>query len=115
MPLVSDDLLRKGQTRRETTQPNNSFLLLTEFAAQRLVNKNPKKYQALKEQLVAFLKERMALEYELYEFLKQRLHLQHRSLEAVLARPTTPLPTKPTEPPRWGVWDRVNNDLARAS
>lgn len=87
----------------------------SDFTSQRLTNKNPKKYQALREEVVAFLKERMALEYELYEFLKQRLHLQYRSLEPLLALSTTSLPTKSTEPPQWGLLEKVGNDLARAA
>ncbi|XP_063847963.1 heparan sulfate 2-O-sulfotransferase 1-like [Scylla paramamosain] len=84
-----------------------------EFASQRYLNKNPKKYKAIQDEVKKFLKERLALEFELYEFLQQRLHLQHQSLAEVLGRPTTLLPTKPSQVPMWGIWDRVQNDLAR--
>ncbi|XP_069157584.1 heparan sulfate 2-O-sulfotransferase pipe [Procambarus clarkii] len=82
-----------------------------EFEDQRLVNKNPKKYPKVSEQVLTVLRQRLGLEYELYDFLRQRLHLQHQQVAEKLAAPTTELPTRPTEVPRLAVWDRMDIEL----
>ncbi|XP_068210961.1 heparan sulfate 2-O-sulfotransferase pipe-like isoform X2 [Palaemon carinicauda] len=85
----------------------------SEFEKERMVNKNPKKYKEVSEEVRKALKNRMALEYELYEFLKQRLHMQYLAVADILMKPTTEIPSRSTENVELSNWDRLDIELGR--
>ena len=92
---------------------SDSCSSFAEFQNERVVNKNPKKYKEVSEEVINALKNRMSLEYELYEFLKQRLHKQYLAVADRLRQPTTSIPSKSTENLGLSNWDRLDIELGR--